>query len=38
MKATHYRAKHGMARQPTVIIHVYEAKHGKIKFIGYMDH
>ena len=30
--------KHGMARQPTVRRHVCEAKHGKSKFIGYMEH
>ena len=30
--------KDGMARQPTVRRHVYEAKTGKNKFIGYMDH
>ena len=29
---------HGMARQPTVRRHVYEANHGNSKFIGYMDH
>ena len=28
----------GMARQPTVRRHDYEAKHGKSKFIGCMDH
>ena len=31
-------ATHGMARQPTVRIHVYEAKNGKSKVIGSMDH
>ena len=29
---------HGMARQPTVIIHVYESKHDKTIVIGCMDH
>ena len=35
---THHRAINGMARQPTVRRHVCEAKHGKRKFIGCMDH
>ena len=35
---THHRALHGMARQPTVRRHVCEAKHGKSKSIGFMEH
>ena len=36
--ATHYRAIHGMARHPTVRRYVCEAKHGKSKVIGCMEH
>ena len=36
--ATHHKALHDNTSIPTVIIHVLEAKHSKIKFIECMAH
>ena len=37
-QTTHHKALHEKTSIPTVIRHVPEAKHGKIKLIGCMDH